>query len=162
MARGTSRLKHRSASLVVAGVLALIVSGLAYAYWTQGGSGTGTATTGTTTAITVNQTGTPSGLYPGGPSAALSGTFDNPNTAPVTLSSVTASVRAFSSHTVDASKPDCTEADFAIGGTSGANVVPVGNGVGSWSGLTVRLLDNGLNQNNCKSATITIDYTANA
>ena len=44
---------------------------------------------------------------------------------------------------------------------TGANVVPSGTAVGSWSGLTVRMLDNGLNQDNCKGVTITIDYTAN-
>jgi hypothetical protein len=142
-------------------VVLLAIGGIALAYWTQGGSGSGTASAGTPVAITVNQTGSPSGLYPGGPSAALAGTFTNTNASPVTISSVTAAVHAFASHTVDATKPDCTQADFAIAGTSGANVVPSGTAVGSWSGLTVRMLDNGLNQDNCKGAAITIDYTAN-
>jgi hypothetical protein len=62
---------------------------------------------------------------------------------------------------VDATKPDCTQADFAIGGASGVNTVTSGTAVGAWSGLTVRMLDNGLNQDNCKSVAITIDYTAN-
>ena len=100
-------------------------------------------------------------MYPGGPTAALAGTFTNPNPGSVNISSVTAAVHTFASHLVDAAKPDCTQADFAIGGTSGANVVPSGTAVGSWSGLTVRLLDNGLNQDNCKNVSITIDYTAN-
>jgi len=142
-------------------VVLLAIGGVALAYWTQGGSGSGTASAGTPVAITVNQTGSPSGLYPGGPAAALAGTFTNTNTGPVTISSVTAAVHAFASHTVDATKPDCTQADFAIAGTSSANVVPSGTAVGSWSGLTVRMLDNGLNQDNCKGAAITIDYTAN-
>jgi hypothetical protein len=142
-------------------VVLLAIGGVALAYWTQGGSGSGTASAATPVAITVNQTGSPSGLYPGGPSAALAGTFTNTNASPVTISSVTAAVHAFASHTVDATKPDCTQADFAIAGTSGANVVPSGTAVGSWSGLTVRMLDNGLNQDNCKGAAITIDYTAN-
>ena len=142
-------------------VVLLAIGGVALAYWTQGGSGSGTASAGTPVAITVNQTGSPSGLYPGGPSAALANTFTNTNASPVTISSVTAAVHAFASHTVDATKPDCTQADFAIAGTSSANVVPSGTAVGSWSGLTVRMLDNGLNQDNCKGAAITIDYTAN-
>jgi hypothetical protein len=146
---------------VIAVVALLVISAVAYAYWTQGGSGSGTASAGTPSAIAINQTGSPSGLYPGGPTAALAGTFTNPNASAVSISSVTAAVHAFASHTVDAAKPDCTQADFAIGGTSGANVVPAGTAVGSWSGLTVRLLDNGLNQDNCKGVSITIDYTAN-
>lgn len=147
---------------MVAGVIAVVaIGGLAFAYWTQGGSGSGTATAGTTSAITVNQTGSPVALYPGGPTAALAGTFTNPNPGSVNITSVTAAVHAFTSHLVDAAKPDCTQADFAIGGTSGANVVPSGTAVGSWLGLTVRLLDNGLNQDNCKNVSVTIDYTAN-
>ena len=142
-------------------VVLLAIGGVALAYWTQGGSGSGTASAGTPAVITVNQTGSPSGLYPGGPSAALAGTFTNANASPVTISSVTAAVHAFASHTVDATKPDCTQADFAIAGTSGANVVPSGTAVGAWAGLTIRMLDNGLNQDNCKGVAITIDYTAN-
>ena len=146
---------------LLAVVVLLAIGGVAWAYWTQGGSGSGTASAGTPSAITVNQTGSPSGLYPGGPAAVLAGTFTNANASPLTISSVTAAVHAFASHTVDATKPDCTQADFAIGGASGGNTVPSGTAVGAWSGLTVRMLDNGLNQDNCKGLAITIDYTAN-
>ena len=66
---------------VAAVVVVLTTGGLALAYWTQSGSGSGTSTAGTTSAITINQTGSPSGLYPGGPAAALAGTFTNPNPA---------------------------------------------------------------------------------
>ena len=151
------------AKLVVFGVVVAIVAvgGLAFAYWTQAGSGSGMSTAGTTSAITVNQAGSPTGLYPGGPAAPLAGTFTNLNPGSVSLVSVTAAVHVFTSHLVDAAKPDCTQADFAVGGTSGALVIPSGTLVGSWSGLTVRMLDNGLNQDNCKNVSITIDYTAN-
>jgi hypothetical protein len=152
----------KKARLVVfaAVVITIAVAGIAFAYWTQGGSGSGGASAGTTTAITVNQVGTPTGLYPGGPAQALSGTFTNPNAHPVHISSVTVAVHPFSVQT-DNTKPACTDADFAVGGTSGANVVPSGTGVGTWSGLTVRMLDGAANQDNCKSVNITLDYTAN-
>lgn len=142
-------------------VAVLALGGLAFAFWTQGGSGSGSGTGGTTSAITVNQTGTPAGLYPGGPPVTLSGTFNNPNSGSVNISSITAAVATFASHTVDATKPDCTQADFSIGGSVGSTVVPTGSAVGSWTGLTVKMLDNGLNQNNCKGVSITINYTAN-
>ncbi len=146
---------------VIGGIVSLsLVGGAALAYWTQSGSGSGSATAGTTAAITVYQNSTISTLRPGGPSGALSGDFTNPNPGSVTISSITATVDAFSSQT-NVAKPPCTQADFAIGGTSGSNVVPTGTRVGSWSGLTVSLLDNGLNQDNCKSRTISITYTAN-
>jgi len=154
-------MKQKRRLLVIAAGGALIVAGVAFAWWSAGGSGTGSASAGTTSAITVNQTSTVTGLYPGATPVALSGNFDNPNSGPVSISSITAAVQAFTSSAVDGAKPACTEADFAIGGTSGATVIPAGNGVGSWSGLTVRLLDNTLNQDNCKNVSITIDYTAN-
>ena len=139
---------------------AIVVGGLAMAYWTQSGGGSGAASTGTPAAITVNQTSTISGLYPGGPAVALAGTFTNSNAHGVSVSSVTASVHAFTAH-ADLTKPDCTAADFQIGGTSGATVVAPGANVGSWTGLTVRMLDNSANQDNCKNVTIAIDYAAN-
>ena len=155
--------KKKVAALAVAGGV-ILSSGVAYAYWTQGGLGSGGASAGTTSAITVNQTGTPTGLYPGGLAQALSGTFTNPNAHPVHISSVTVAVHSFSVQ-ADNTKPACTDADFAVGGSSGANVVPAGTGVGSWTGLTVRLLDGVANQDNCKGLTtsvLKIDYLANA
>ena len=101
-------------------------------------------------------------MYPGNPAITLSGNFDNPNPHAVHISSVTAVVHPFASHLVDALKPDCTQADFAIGGSTGAIVVPTGgNGVGAWTGLTVNMVDGAGNQDNCKNVSITIDYTAN-
>ena len=132
----------------------------AYAYWTGAGSGAGSATATTPSALTVNQSTSVTNLYPGAPAVTLSGTFDNPNSGSVYVANVTAAVHTFSSQT-DGTKPACTQADFAIGGTAtvGAQVAS-GNGVGAWSGLTVRLLNGSGNQDNCKGQSITIDYTA--
>src|SRR5207244_9881129 len=72
----------RTAVVVYAVFLVLTLGGIAFAFWTAGGSGSGTANAGTTASVTVNQTVSPSGLYPGA-TAALSGNFDNPNSANV-------------------------------------------------------------------------------
>jgi hypothetical protein len=154
--------KFRGKLAVATGVvLALTIGGIAFAYWTQGGTGTGSATAGSTSAITVHQTSTATGLYPGATPVALSGDFTNPNSGPVTISSITAAVHAFSVQ-ANLSKPACTEADFTIGGSSSTNVVPAGTHVGAWSGLTVALNAGSGNQDNCKGVSITIDYTASA
>jgi hypothetical protein len=157
----------------IALLLTLVVVGAsafgAYAYWTQGGTGTGQATTGTTTGITVNQTSVSAAtLYPGGPFEALSGNFDNPNPNAVTISGITAVVSSVTGGAADPLKPTCDPSDYTIGGTSGANTVPVGTGVGSWTGLTISLNDNepntvpANNQDNCKNAVAHITYTAAA
>ena len=133
----------------------------AYAYWTGGGTGTGSASATTPVALTVNQSTSVTGLFPGAAATTLSGTFDNTNSGSVYVHNVTAAVHAFSTQT-DNTKPACTQADFAIGGSATVDAnVPAGNAQGSWTGLTVRLLNGAGNQDNCKGQAITIDYTAN-
>ncbi|MCW2648188.1 MAG: hypothetical protein JWP07_4297, partial [Pseudonocardiales bacterium] len=77
--------KKLTIAIAAAGIIA-VGGATALAYWTQGGTGTGSGSTGTTTAITVNQTSSVSGMYPGSSPQALSGTFDNLNANAVTIS----------------------------------------------------------------------------
>jgi hypothetical protein len=162
--RSTWVRNSRRIGVAIATVLVLGVGAVAWAYWTGVGSGTGSVTATTPSPVTVNQTNAAiTNLYPGGPAQALSGNFDNPNSGKVYIHNVTAAVQAFSSQT-DATKPACTEADFSIAGAATVNAeVPAGSGVGSWSGLTVSLIDNAsANQDNCKGLSVQINYTANA
>jgi hypothetical protein len=150
------RFKKRTWVLAaVVAVVAAMASVGAYAYWTNSGTGTGSASTGTTTGITVNQTSTVSGLYPGGPAQALSGNFDNPNASAVHVSSVSGSVTG-------TSVVGCDPADFVVIGSPAPNVqeVPSGTAKGSWSGLSVSMTNTTSNQDLCKNATITISYTS--
>lgn len=143
------------ATAVVALALLGVASG-AFAYWTNAGSGTGSASTGTTSSITVNQTSTVSGLAPGLAAQALSGNFDNPNSGPVYVASVTAVVSS-------TDKVGCGATDYTIAGTATvAASVAAGTAVGSWSGLTIQFNNKaGTNQDACKGAAVTITYTAN-
>jgi hypothetical protein len=145
--------KTKIAALTAA--LVVGATGTAFAYWTMSGAGTGGATTGTTVDVVVNQTGAPiTGLYPGGSAKALSGTFDNSNGGPVTVKAVTATVTG-------TGVGGCLTSWYAIGGadTLSTHVLPVGAGVGTWSGLTVSMTNDGaVNQDVCKLATITITY----
>jgi hypothetical protein len=152
--------KRTWALLLVVVLIAAIAAVGAFAYWTQGGSGTGSAQTTTSSALKVNQTSASTGLYPGG-SVALSGNFDNPNAFPVYVTSVTATVTPFSER-ADNSKPACTEADFSVSGSApvGAQVA-AGDGVGAWSGLSLDMTNSGANQDNCKNVTVPLAYTAN-
>jgi hypothetical protein len=160
--RGTvmSKLSHKKKiAALAAAVVVAAGAGAAYAYWTQGGAGTGSATTGTTTAVVVNQTNAAvTGLFPGGPAGALSGNFNNPNSGPVAIGVVTASVTA-------TSVPACDATWYEIVGTAtpASQTLASGSGVGSWSGLSVRLNnDLAVNQDACKGASITITYAVPA
>jgi len=112
--------------------------------------------------LTVHQTNAVTSLFPGGPPEVLRGTFDNPGDRPVFVHDVTAVVSTFRVQT-DPTKPACTEADFDIGGVATVDSdVPVGQGVGSWEGLTVALVRTSADQDNCQGVSITIEYRANA
>jgi hypothetical protein len=149
----------RKAMVVVAVVAFVATAGIAFAYWSATGSGSGSADTGTTAGLTVQQTASPTGLYPGG-TVALSGNFDNTNPGQVYITAVTATVTPFSLQP-DGTKPACTEADFTISGSAPvAAEIPVGAGVGSWSGLSLNMTDAGTNQDNCKNITVPITYSA--
>ena len=155
-------LSRKTVMVSVLVLVALSVAGIASAYWTTGGSGSGTAATGTPASVTVIQTASVTGLYPGIPPVTLSGNFNNPNPGKVYITAVTASVTPFSFQTVFPAKPACTQADFSISGTANvAAEILTGNGVGAWTGLTLTMIDNtGANQDNCKNITVPITYTS--
>jgi hypothetical protein len=155
--------KTKRRTKVVALTAALVLAGgAAFAWWTAGGSGTGSAATGNVTGITINQTSTVSGLYPGGPAAALSGTFTNTNSGSVYVAQVSVAIQGGFSAQADGAKPACTASDFTLVQPAATNAEVVsGAGVGSWSGGSIKLLDAAANQDNCKGVTVPLVYTSN-
>jgi hypothetical protein len=131
--------------------------GIAYAYWTAGGSGTGTGTTGTSSPITINQTSVITNMRPGDSAQTLSGTFTNANDEPVYVATVTASIASISG-----GGPTCEATDYTLANavmTVNAEVA-VGTG-GSWSGATIKFNNKPAeNQDDCKNATVNFAYTA--
>jgi len=157
--------KHLSKKRVVLAAIVVIAlgiaSGVAYAYWTSGGTGPGSAVaTAPVGTITVNQITSVTGLYPGGNPVTLSGDFNNSNTGAAHIASVTAAV---TSVTGSVGSPACTPADFSTGGSfapTGGIDIPAGNNQVAWTGLTVQLVNNAsANQDSCKGATANITYT---
>jgi hypothetical protein len=153
------RITKRTAAITTAGaVLLLAGTGVAYAYWTAGGSGTGSATTGAGVNLTVNQTATLTDMFPGDTAQGLSGNFDNTTGATVAVTSVTASIASVTL----AGNPitGCSADDYTLAGATMSAVqnVPVGTGVGSWSGATIKFHNTTANQDACKGATVTLAY----
>jgi hypothetical protein len=142
---------------LVVGLVSVGMAAAAFAYWTGGGSGSGSASTATdTSAVTVNQAAGIAGiddLYPGGTPVALNGTFTHANDGPVHIASLSA--------TVADPAGTCAAADFAIVGSPLAINDDIATG-DPWTGLSVRMVDDGTNQDDCKNVAITINYTANA
>jgi hypothetical protein len=151
----TKKLTGLTAALVLLG------GAVAFAYWTAGGSGTGTASTGTTDAITVNQTSVVTAMGPGVAAQSLSGNFDNDNDGPVFVATVTAAIGA-----ITGGGPTCEATDYTLSNpVSDVNAeVPVGTGVGSWGATDAPTIafnnKSDENQDDCKNATVEILYTA--
>jgi hypothetical protein len=148
-------------AVLIAAVVILGGGGIAYAYWTAGGSGTGTAATGTTATITANQTTVITGLAPGVAAQTISGDFTNTtNPGPVYVGTVTASIASVVKHP-NAVAGTCDENDYTLASaamTVNAEV-PVGTNVGAWTGATIAFNDKPLNnQDACKGATVNLAY----
>jgi hypothetical protein len=153
------------ALLVTLTVVAISAVG-AYAYWTKGGTGTGTATVGNVVNVTVNQTPlAPGALYPGGAPVALSGDFTSTNSSAVQVGQIQASITSVTPSGLippQQTPNPCTAADFVIAGSATGPFTAPGNTTGgSWSGLTIQMVDSNTNQNACKGATVNIAYGAN-
>ena len=182
--------KKRIAAVVLAGALVAAASGAAAAFFTSTGSGTGNFTVAQSTKWAVGETGTATGgpLVPGykigfccqgggigtGTPNLQTDTYyvNNPASGGIqNLTSVQISVAqsdgsAWSSET-DGTEPACTAADFSVGGQ------PVGSawtdtslagffnlGQSKYGTVTVEMIDNGLNQDNCQGLTVPLYFYA--
>ena len=150
---------------VLATLLALLalgaISTAAYAYWTTGGSGSGTGTAGDVVALTVNQTKVLDPMFPSDTAQTLNGTFNNPNSGSAFVATVTASIASVAKAT-DAPAGTCDATDFTLANaTMTVNQdVPAGSGKGTWSGATIKFNNKASNQDACKNATVNLSYAS--
>lgn len=149
---------------VVAGLAAAIVTvvgiGTAYAFWTTGGSGSGTAATGSPTSnLTVTASG-PTGLVPDGVSQELALHVANPNDYSVTLEDDTVAIDAGSIKCGDTTVPDAwfTLDDSTITST---DVIPANDegDLTSPTGVSLQMNDLPVNQDVCQGAAVSFDLT---
>ena len=150
----------RRRSIVLGTVLALTVAGAAIAYWTAGGSGTGSGSAaGAQTPLKANQTTTLTAMYPGDSAQTISGDFDNTNSGPIYVGTVTASIASVTK-AGGAPAGTCDASDFTLGAaamTVNAEV-PVGSAKGAFTGATIKFNNKASNQDACKGATVNLAY----
>ena len=141
-------------------VLALALAGAAFAYWTAGGSGSGSATAaGAQTPLTANQTTVLTAMYPGDSAQTISGNFNNPNSGPIQVTTVTASISGVTK-AAGAPAGTCDANDFTLANPAmsvGAEV-PAGTAKGSFTGATIKFNNTASNQDACKGATVNLAY----
>jgi hypothetical protein len=151
----------KTTAIMIAAVTILAGGGAAFAYWTAGGTGTGTgATSSGTTGVTAVQTSTVTAMQPGDTAQTLAGNFNNPNTNPVYVTSVTASIASVTK-AGGAPAGTCDATDYTLATpvmTVGAEVA-AGNGKGAWTGASIKFNNKVTNQDACKGATVNLLYT---
>ena len=150
----------RRATVVAMTAVLVLVGGLAFAYWSSSGSGTGAGTTGTSSNFTVaGGAVTGPALTPGGASQSVAFTVANPGTGTLSLTSVTVAVAAAGGVAWVSDPEGCTAADYTLG----APAITYGQIAGgdSVSG-TVTLTMNNLstNQDACQGLAVPLYFVA--
>ncbi len=154
------RINKKTVAVITGTAVVLAGAGVAFAYWTAGGDGSGTAETGTSVALVAKQTSTVDDMAPGVAAQSLSGNFDNSNDGPVYVSTVTASIDSVTK-AAGAPAGTCDATDYTLtGATMTVNAqVPAGNGQGSWNGANIAFNNKAsVNQDACKLATVNLAY----
>jgi hypothetical protein len=144
--------------LVAVGVLAAATA--AFAYWTTAGTGTGSASAGTSSAVSVSQVGSVSGLVPGGAAQAVDFKVTNPKTTPQYVSGVSISISGVTGPNIDGTHP-CSASDFTLVQPNAITAdLPSGDSTFSPSGASLAMKDSGSNQDGCKGATVNLAFNA--
>jgi hypothetical protein len=155
------KLSKKALAVAVTTAVLLGGSGIAFAFWTAGGSGAGTAAAGTTEPIVAVQTSTVTDLRPEGAAQILTGNFTNGNTGPVYVTSVTAAIAGVAKAD-GAAAGECTAGDFTLADPvmDVAVEIPSGTAQGEWTGASLAFKNSSTaNQDACKGATVTLSYS---
>lgn len=149
------RKSAKKAIATAAVTVVLLGGGLggAIAYWSASGTGSGSGTTGTTLAVNAVQSSTVTDLRPGGTAQAISGTFDNLNSAPTYVSTLTVAITS-----VTGGAGSCDATDYTLANAVVTVNATVDDGT-VWSGPTIVFNNKVTNQDGCKGATVNFGFT---
>ena len=146
-------------AVILAVVAAMAFSAAAIAYFTAGGSGTGSATVGTSATALITQTNTLGGLYPA-TSQPVNLDIKNTGTGSQFVNAVhLVSIAADSGHaSCDVSSSGAnaafTMADVTVGQTLAAGATTSKSG-------SLAMNDTGVSQDSCQGATLTLTFSSN-
>lgn len=152
--------RKKRATIVAMTAILVLIGGVAFAYWTSSGAGTGHGTTGDGTEFTVSDDGvTGPDLTPGGPNQTIAFTVHNNGTGTQDLTSLTVIVADENGDPWISNPVGCTAADYTLGTpTITYDQIPGG---GSISGtVTLTMNDLPSNQDACKTLDVPLYYSA--
>ena len=140
-------------------VASLAIAAVAIAYWTAGGSGTGTAPVdGTTNALTAAQDTVLTDMYPGDSAQTIEGTITNNNNEDIHVADVVASISSVTggAGSCDASDFTLTDATMVVN-----DEVDGGGGTIEFTGADIQFNNKATNQDGCKGAQVNLAYDVN-
>ena len=135
--------------VVAVAALAIGLGTSAFAYFSSTGSGTGTATVGTSTAVQLTSASV-GPLYPGGADVPVTVSIHNPGSGDEYVNQITGTV---------ATNSGCLTGWFVVDPINYATEVLPGATVSA--STNVRMLNVSANQDACKNASMTINWSSN-
>lgn len=151
---GKGKTPRRTKTKIVATAAAFtLIGGVAFAYWTGMGSGSGSETNAAKVLDVVVSQVAASDLAPG-ESVDLHGSLTNPNNTDIKVGTLTATITG-----VNGPSGPAPTSDFAISGNGVlVNAVVKKGAPLPWSGIKLTYANSAVNQDAGKSATVTITY----
>jgi hypothetical protein len=134
----------------LAAVAVLAVAGVALAFFTSSGTGSGTASVGTDAGVTIDPVTIAGTLYPNGPAATVDFTINNTSTdTSVHVGKVVADTSA-GTHGITGLPAGCSASDFTFDDVTVGNDIAAGDSIPGSGSLS--MADSGVNQDACKNA----------
>jgi hypothetical protein len=154
-----STVTRRTTVIVATATTLVVVGGLAYAYWSSTGVGSGSATTGTSTAFVVaSSPPTGAALTPGGPTQSVAFSVTNPSSGSQTLANVAITVANADGTAWDA-VPGCSALDYTVGvpAITYGQIAPAAAANGT---VTIGMNNLGTNQDACQGVAVPLYIVA--
>jgi hypothetical protein len=141
-------------------IAVLAVVGVAAAYFTNLGSGTGTATVGSSSSVTLHGA-VASALFPGA-SSTVTFTVDNPSPGAEFVNTIhLGSIAPDAGHSGCSTTITGGNPDFTMPDVSASQGFAPGNGQAVTATGTLTMRETGVNQDACQGATLTLNLTSN-
>lgn len=155
------RFVRRKGMLISIGIIAgLAVAGMAVAYFTSLGSGTGTAAVGSSSNVTLHGA-VASALAPGA-SSTVTFTVDNSSSGAELVKAIhLASIAPDAGHSSCSAVITGGNPDFTLPDVVANQSISPGNGQAVTATGTLTMRDTGVSQDACQGATLTLNLTSN-
>lgn len=144
--------RKTKAATALAIIAAIVTAGGAYAFWTSTGSGSGSAKNAAGNGTTTIKATFASGLTPGATEDVVY-TADNPGSSKLQVGTIKAVVSTLPT--------TCLPADFVVPDFPANKTVPAGTTGFALGSGKITFTDTDVNQDACKSATVTLTVTSN-